>query len=108
MSSHFGSNFKVFVKSEGKGALKEILKECCDSDYNGESGEDYLTEVELDGKKVLLSSFEIMWNKHYDKSEAEIVEEILTDNYFESYYEDQSVNVVDLGDKIVFSVAYMY
>lgn len=112
MSYGFESNSLV-VKKEGLDLekFKEDVRNMCCSDYSGESGEDYFTDVEKDGVTVNISVFDFYWDKFTDQgmSLSDVTREVLKNNYESDreYFVDYNLNVLDREDEIIIFTSAM-
>lgn len=118
MSNHFNDKqVSILKKDLSAENLKKVIAELTDEDFNGNNGEDYFTEIEVDGELVSMSFLDASWlDMTEGKTEEEIInnacyiiETIVSDNYDdEEYYEDFIVRAIETIDSIVCIVAYMY
>lgn len=108
---------RIEKKGLTKDSFKQILMNLCDSDFNGDNGEDYFVEsLDSNGNEVLKSKFDAMWdNLVSDETNVadkgwSIAERILTEaySYDTDYYMDYSVEVFNTADEIIIFVAYTH
>lgn len=116
--SYFSKDEYVLAK-EGLSvdAIKEAIRNITDEDFNGNNGEDYFTEVEIDGVEVSMSQLEASWleatkNKTEEeilKNACSIIESIVSSNYDDDgYYEGHLFRAIETKDSIVCLLAYSY
>lgn len=93
--------------------FKQDLIQLCLEDFNGNAGEDYLDEVEIDGVIKKISTFEYWWDalEKDNLSIADIARKILYEN-FESdkdFYIEYTFKVIETEKEIiVFTAAMTY
>lgn len=114
MNYSFGSKNEVVLKENlDLAKVKEILKDLCDEDFNGNNGEDYFVkDLDSNGNKILVSALEKTFSYATSKPEtfdtfASIIKYVLEKNYGNDTYCDYNVHVVDTKESIVISISYM-
>lgn len=96
----------VTINCKENEEFKEKLESLCDEDYNGNNGEEYF--IDING--TLISQFDAIWNDLINKGYTYeyVIENILNDNYNNSYYTKYKLEITKINHYIVVSLAYSY
>lgn len=95
-----------------KEEMHKFLANLTDEDFNGNNGEDYFIEIETsDGPKLVSVLESCMRNYDVEKSIKEkmnFISSVIEANYSsDSYYRDYDINVDNINDYIIASVAIL-
>lgn len=106
MSKKYEANLKVELISKEltKEELRVHLAKLTDEDFNGNNGEDY--HIEVNGELMSrLDSFMCNYKPNCDLST--FINDVLTDNYSDGYYNDYKINMIELENNLVVSLSYI-
>ena len=76
MSQSYFEKQETTISLEGISSIKikDAIGRLTDEDFNGNNGEEYYTEIEIDGKKISMSKLDAAWlQETAGKSEEQII-----------------------------------
>ena len=104
-----GLKMEEISKFATKEEVKNLLSKMTDEDFNGNNGEDYFIEVDVNGELKSMSYLDSWMTKYeaYD-SLKKFIYDVLNSNYSDSYYADSDIEIREVQDTLIVACASAY
>lgn len=104
-----GLRMEEISKYATREEVKNLLSKMTDEDFNGNNGEDYFVEVNIDGKLQNMSNLDY-WMTKFESYEnlKDFIYDVLESNYSDLYYTNHDIEIKEIHDTLVLACASAY
>lgn len=110
MKSYYnGLNMEQISRYANKEEVQKLLSKMTDEDFNGNNGEEYFIDFEINGKVKNMSNLDF-WMTKFDsyKTLKEFIFDVLESNYSDAYYTNYDVKIEEVQDTLVVACSSSY